>query len=510
MSAASYLILIQVVSRGLTFAGNQILLRYIYPEAFGIATQLELYSVSVLYLSRESLRVALQRRPLRGQVSEKRGKDETSSQIQAQASVNVSYIPVALGFLLSSALGVSFWKYGSQEVVESPGFTFCLQLYGLATFIELLGEPGFTVVQQSLDFRSRAVIETAGSIVKCFTACFVALLSQWNPQRIAILPFAAGQLTYACTLCLGYTFLGRGKAKVTKSSLTMRPIYSHGEIYLYRRFSQELLSLSTSLYIQSAVKQVLTQGDALILAAFSSLEEQGAFALASNYGGLAARLIFQPVEESSRSNFGRLLSRDSSGNHQKGAFEPAISSLSEILRAYSIMSIFACCFAPSLFPMMVRILAGDRWFSPAMQRLLATYCFYVPFMAMNGITEAFVSSVASSQELKMQALWMGSFSAGFGLAAFFFLRLLNMGAPGLVWANVTNMFLRSIWSLCFIQRYLQRNGSMLHFAAILPTPWSVLSGLVVSTYLNVYVPKTERLQDVVALAIICVLGAVLM
>ena len=37
-----------------------------------------------------------------------------------------------------------------------------------------------------------------------------------------------------------------------------------------------------------------------------------AFALASNYGGLLARLIFQPVEESSRNTFGRLLASSTS------------------------------------------------------------------------------------------------------------------------------------------------------------------------------------------------------
>jgi len=77
---ASFLILVQISSRALTFTINQILLRFLSPELLGASVQLELYSISVLYFARESLRVALQR--------------QTGN---SQALVNLSYISVALG-----------------------------------------------------------------------------------------------------------------------------------------------------------------------------------------------------------------------------------------------------------------------------------------------------------------------------------------------------------------------------------------------------------------------------
>src|SRR5271155_2596960 len=55
---ATLLIGLQVGSRALTFIVNQILLRYLSPEILGISTQLEVYSISVLFFARESLRVA--------------------------------------------------------------------------------------------------------------------------------------------------------------------------------------------------------------------------------------------------------------------------------------------------------------------------------------------------------------------------------------------------------------------------------------------------------------------
>lgn len=58
--------------------------------------------------------------------------------------------------------------------------------------------------------------------------------------------------------------------------------------------------------IQSSIKYVLTQGDSLLIATLASLQDQGAYALSSNYGGLIARMLFQPIEEASRNLFAKL------------------------------------------------------------------------------------------------------------------------------------------------------------------------------------------------------------
>src|ERR1700733_2560590 len=76
-TGASYLILLQVFTRLLTFTFNQLILRHTTPSVFGFATiQLELLSGTVLFLSREGFRIALQRD--RGEI---------------QRTVNLAYIP---------------------------------------------------------------------------------------------------------------------------------------------------------------------------------------------------------------------------------------------------------------------------------------------------------------------------------------------------------------------------------------------------------------------------------
>jgi oligosaccharide translocation protein RFT1 len=49
-------------------------------------------------------------------------------------------------------------------------------------------------------------------------------------------------------------------------------------------FDQELLHLSGAMTAQSVVKHFLTEGDKFLISRLSPLEDQGGYAVASNYG----------------------------------------------------------------------------------------------------------------------------------------------------------------------------------------------------------------------------------
>lgn len=204
----------------------------------------------------------------------------------------------------------------------------------------------------------------------------------------------------------------------------------------------------------------------MILAALSSLEDQGIYALAANYGGLIARIVFQPLEESSRNLFSSLLSADDHGKHSPSHIRAAKLHLLEILRAYQLLSTIIFPLGPLIVPEILGILGGRHWSSANVKDLLSLYCYYIPFLAFNGITEAFVSSAANPQEIRRQTIWMGAFSACYALAAYCFLRIWSMGARGLVLANIVNMAVRTVWSYVFIRSYLRRHGDDLRFQEI--------------------------------------------
>lgn len=238
----------------------------------------------------------------------------------------------------------------------------------------------------------------------------------------------------------------------------------------------------------------------MILALLSNLSDQGVFALASNYGGLIARMLFQPIEESSRNAFAKLVASDTSNRPNHAGVKDAAVYLSSVLRFYGILSVVVAGLGPTALPLLIRLLMGSKWSSLEVTGLLSTYCYYIPFLAVNGITEAFVSSVATESELRGQAIWMGAFSVGFAGAAYTFLRTLQMGARGLVWANISNMTMRTAWSFWFIEAYLRRNGSLLSFTDVSPSPGSVVVGAVAAAALPRYSHEVVQVMGIAVAA----------
>lgn len=194
----------------------------------------------------------------------------------------------------------------------------------------------------------------------------------------------------------------------------------------------------------------------MILASMASLKDQGIYSLVSNYGGLIARILFQPVEESSRNLFSLLLGPNEAKIQDIRSLDTAKSHLIEVLRAYGVLSVLIFPVGPLLAPHILHILGGHRWTSSEVDSLLSLYCYYIPLLAFNGITEAFVSSAARPAELRVHAGWMGVFSGCFALTAYMFLRVCGLGAHGLVLANIAAMICRLLWSLYFIKAYFRR------------------------------------------------------
>lgn len=227
--------------------------------------------------------------------------------------------------------------------------------------------------------------------------------------------------------------------------------------------------------MQSSIKYVLTQGDSLLIASLASLQDQGAYALSSNYGGLIARMLFQPIEDASRNLFAKLCSpatttpKDSSTKApdkttklpaNDSSITQAKTTLTTILKFYNLISLLAFSLGPSLAPPLLDLVAGSRWSATGASDVLATYCYYIPLLAINGVTEAFVAAVATNSDLYRQSLWMSGFFAGFAASAYVFLRVLELGAKGLVWANCVNMGLRILFNLHFVKGFFERNGEV--------------------------------------------------
>jgi oligosaccharide translocation protein RFT1 len=246
--------------------------------------------------------------------------------------------------------------------------------------------------------------------------------------------------------------------------------HSKTETFWLSLFSQPLLNLSLSLTVQSSIKYVLTQGDSILIASLASLQDQGAYALSSNYGGLIARMLFQPIEEASRNLFAKLCApttvaadpKQSEKEKAGDGIKQANSTLTLVLKAYSLISLVAFAAGPTVAPVLLSLVAGSRWAHTGAGEVLGCYCYYIPLLALNGVSEAFVAAVADNKQLYTQSIWMGGFFAAFAGSAYLFLRVLELGAKGLVWANCVNMACRIVFNLSFVKSFFAKKGQVSH------------------------------------------------
>ncbi|KAI1734199.1 oligosaccharide translocation protein RFT1, variant [Xylaria scruposa] len=507
---ASLLIILQIASRAITFVANQLLLRFQTAQLLGVSAQLEVYYLSVLFFARESLRVAVQRQGTNDDdvddddddAKGKRAADATAS----QSVVNIAHLSLALGLASSLGLGWAYLRYADAATASTLHLDIALYVYGLAALVELLSEPAFVVLQHRLQFGPRARAESVATFTRCFVTFSVANWGWEKDLDLGVLPFALGQFAYSMGLLAVYMWHGfrlarsegfslfprrigheKTSSKKTKKDSTRNGKYTLGYFY------KPTLQLVYSLMSQSLVKHILTQGDTFLVSILSDPRSQGVYALANNYGSLLARLVFQPIEESSRNYFSKLLSSSSSaggetkdGTAVQTRARKARADLQALLKFYVLLSVIVVSIGPHAAPLLVQIVAGPRWSGSGAGAVLARYCLYIPLLAVNGVAEAFVSSVATKSEVHRQSLWMGLFSLAFAIAGFVSLRVLDLGAAGLVYANAINMLCRIIWSGRFISQYFRRNDVEFGWGGLIPngtalyvlgiaTLWGILS-----------------------------------
>lgn len=480
---ASLLILLQVGSRAVTFVANQVLVRFLTAQLLGIATQLEVYYLSVLFFARESLRVAIQRQGAIASANQKQAKskkddNDKGQSDETQAVVNLGYIAIALGWVFAAALG---WMYlssvSTNTIQNTPYFTPSVYIYAIASILELLSEPVFVVMQIRLQFGVRARAESVATVAKCLSTLGSAVWASRRGVQLGVLPFALGQTAYGLGLLTVYVWHG------TRQGVSLLPRRLAGKEYFLSWFYRPTVNLASSMMMQSFVKHLLTQGDTFLVSILSTPTAQGVYALANNYGGLAARLVFQPVEESSRNYFSRLLSTANGASAasqppRPAALQQAAANLTALYRTYTLLSLPLLALGPVAAPLVLSIVAGPQWAASGAGDALAAYVYYIPTLALNGITEAFVASVATEAQVHVQSVWMMGFSAVFAASGYVFLRVLDWGAVGLVVANVINMAGRVLWGLWFIRKYFSARGVQWEIASVLPSPWTVASAAV--------------------------------
>lgn len=199
--------------------------------------------------------------------------------------------------------------------------------------------------------------------------------------------------------------------------------------------------------------------------------------------------MFQPIEETSRLFFSKLLaqSKDEVDSDSGRTFDAAAGSdisqapvptpshmtrLTQALSVYHLtilfythLSLVFLIFGPPYLPTLLSLLLPKHYLHTSAPLILKAYCIYLPVMALNGFLEAFVASVATERELVAQGRWMMGGSLGFVGAVWGMGRVEANGGGGreigLVYANVFNLGARAVYGWVFAKNYFAKNAGRL-------------------------------------------------
>jgi oligosaccharide translocation protein RFT1 len=411
--AAARSTLITLLFRLVSFGCTQATFRLLDPSTLGKASiQLELLLTTVLFISREGFRLALTR--------------NISSE-----NWNVAWLTIPTVSVV--ALGSLLWHlFFSTLSAEDPDYRMGGILYCLAAWIEGCAEPAVLYFLRQMNVAKRAYAESIATVAKTI-ATIIGLRSLDDTWHVTA--FGTAQLVYS----LVYTAI----------------LYSGAWNKLV---APELSSLDRStcymtlvFTVQGFFKHLLTEADRIVLTAVSSSYNQGVYAMGSSYGGMAARILLQPLEENARLLWSRLAGRKS--------IQELEQSYTVLVKLVLYIGLIFSCVAVNYTNLLLNILAGRKWGSNTEAAgVLSAFCVYTAFLACNGMTEAFVYGVATSG-VEMGRLGMAHTLTGGVFAASAFFLVSKYGTVGLVAANCIAMSMRSIYSIYFAAKYFGERKS---------------------------------------------------
>lgn len=455
VSGASFLFLAQVSTKLFTFVSNQLLVGSISPEVMGVVAVMEFYVSFVLFFSREAERLTIQR-----------ATGSTKKEVQ-QKIVNYAYLPLVISAALCT---LGYYGVKDSSVLQT-GFLLPLRpLAFLLLFVliasELAIEPLYALNQYELNFRVRSTIESTAVFVKCLvTFVGVRLIKYYgtkNSSGWAVLSFLAGQLGYALVNVVGYLYHFKFRIpKVTK-------IQQKGNAFF---FDPVLKKLYYTLSFQMLFKLVLTEGDKIMMGYLFDVSQQGTYAVITNYGSIIARLIFLPVEEMLRNLFTRVFAAE------KPDARPAYATMGNLLTFYVYFSILLVLggYFNGCFLLSILLGRSAAWRDSDLFSLFPRYILYLPFMAFNGILEAFQTSILKQSEITKYSYFMFFLTIVSSVVLVLLVRERQFGLAGLIIANITSMTLRIAYCLRSYIGFAKKQGIHLHEINIVRRiGWSVV------------------------------------
>ncbi|XP_052802408.1 protein RFT1 homolog [Mya arenaria] len=460
---ASYSMVLQLLSRMLTFALNAFVLRYISRDMLGVVNiRLTLLYSTTLFLATEAFDKACLSRL------------DTHNWSQV---INLMWCTVPASLVVTGVLG---WVWvnllENPEPTLMPGYSVGVASFALATVLNCLSQPLFVLAQKHMFVKlkvfSQGIAEVCKSVLTVFLVIYFPSLGLYN--------FALAQVVYGVVISLVYYVYFIYYIVVYGKKDDTFPFTSVSQLFPTSTRDLPFIDprqawLTVSFFKQSFLKQLLTEGEKYVMTIFGVLTfaDQGIYDIVNNLGSLAARLIFQPIEESGYLFFSQLLTHGQPRDKQKqDSCALAVDVLSCLLKLVVLTGAIILVFGMAYSYLALDLYGGGLLSTGTGPVLLRWYCLYVLVIALNGTTECFVFATMSKQEVDRYNQKMVVFSLLFLLSSLLLTSV--CGSVGFILANCLNMAARIAHSIYYILQYF-RGSKFKPLHDVIPHPAVIAS-----------------------------------
>lgn len=438
---SSTLIIIQLISRTVSFILNILLLRATSAVVLGIVhAKFDLFYRTIISLSREAIRNTL----LSFDASSKAGDVQRKKLVAMSLISLVIAVPLSITFLF---LSLRYWRPESTIGfhVSTQAYSISLILFMLSALLEISSEGAYQITLRKNGLKSRLWIESSGNIIKAILTLALSFLfkNYFDALSAGFYACAIGQIAYSSIYFIGMNF------SASDSLVFCLPWSQNLDRGTVRRIGV--------LLPQTWLKFSLEQSHWIILSTFAAPESQGIYAMITNYGSLPMRLFLQPIDEAAMAFF----------SQSAVPLGEKLGHLAFLIKLCFLVSLFASTFVYPLFQM-ITPMKYLTYIVP-----LTLFINFLPFAAAAMYFESFLSScspirlISCYQRISLLIALL-AYPLGAKLTLIY-------GCNGLVFGSIFNALLRSIAAFFMITG----ESELIH---ALPSPKIILAFLPVVFY----------------------------
>lgn len=431
-------ILSSITVRIFTFGINAYVLRHQKSEILGLGVRLLLLFDTLLFLSREAFRKACLTRPENG---------------NWRGIINLTWLSVPFGCVLSLILGyiwIHLLELPHLALVDS--YIKCVYLTCASVIITLCSEPFFIIGQAYMHIKFRSAVDLFWGCATPFVQGLVITFIKDDEDRLLWIGLASilvSSVFLASHLVYFSWVIGSDDDDKTdripfRSMIEFLPDISRFNV------DHSRLALSISFFKQGFFKQFLTEGEKYVFTWFSlmTLSEQGIYDVIANLGSIPARLFFVKLEESAHLYFSQTVRRKPKAEMPQE--EAPSRHLHLLLKGLILLGMVIVTFGMSYSHLLLHLYGGTLLSDGLGPRLLRSHCFYIIFLALNGISECYAFNVMSAEAVSTYNYWMAGMSVIFLCCAWGFAKI--FGPVGFVLANICNFSMRIVHNFSVIHR----------------------------------------------------------